>query len=726
MAYQTLYGVSMDQATAYGFASNSATSASNGSASGVESLCRQLYFGNIGPSMTIKDILDQVRGGMVENVRMVLEKGCAFVSFVDSHGASIFLHHAATSGCTIQNVPIKVSWGKQKNAGNHHHHNSSSSEAPPPAANPPNHALPPQLALAISKGATRNVYVGGLDATMTQNQLMLDFMHYGPIDNVALVPTKSCAFIHFASIADAIQAVNGHRLKYSRISYGRDRCDQPVNGAKSSNNPYEGSSQPAPPQQHPGPYHHPQQHSYPAYGHQSHPQYAQTPPPPQPRPMPPMQSHAPPHAHPSSYHPSSSAPHQPGYSHQGHGAYMPMNPYRPPFNQHPNPHPMVHPAYPTEFHPYAENFPPNAYPVFTIHPDNKKVVYFGSLAEDVTAEDVCSSVRCGGPLYSIRMVDAKRCCFLSFVTHAAAQTVYNTSQTTGIVIKGRRVNKVGWGKETIVSRAANDAIQLGASRNIYLGNIDVAIHTEAQLRADFSAVGAVEQIYFILDKKTAFVNFCSLVDGLKAMSILRGHFSQFDTMVNAELVQRLQQAYGHLKISFGKDRCASLPRPHFARPRSAVVPLIVAPNDADPMSPPILNDPVGAEVAAPETGPLEEVGLEVEPSEEVGVETEPSEEVGFEVENQGGENVDGLEEGESEDSLHAQSQSFNEADSVLMEKVGDNDVFLEDEGAVKCVEAGDAHSQVFLSHPSHATEPDTEEANSFDPTMPTSHVDLAQ
>jgi hypothetical protein len=92
-------------------------------------------------------------------------------------------------------------------------------------------ALPPAIALAVSGGASRNVYIGNLDETWTEERLRQDFSEYGEIELVNTLREKSCAFVNFTNIANAIKAIEAVRgreeYKRFKINFGKDRCGNP-------------------------------------------------------------------------------------------------------------------------------------------------------------------------------------------------------------------------------------------------------------------------------------------------------------------------------------------------------------------------------------------------------------------------------------------------------------------------------------------------------------------
>ncbi|KAL8674207.1 MAG: hypothetical protein Q9168_001375 [Polycauliona sp. 1 TL-2023] len=175
------------------------------SAGGIDNLGnRTVYLGNIHPETTIEEICNVVRGGLLHHIRYIPDKHICFVTFIDPTAAASFYALSNMQGLMIHNRRLKIGWGKHSGA------------------------LPPAIALAVSAGASRNVYIGNLDESWTEERLRLDFSEYGEVELVNALREKSCAFVNFTNIANAIKAIEAVRGKeeYSRfkVNFGKDRC----------------------------------------------------------------------------------------------------------------------------------------------------------------------------------------------------------------------------------------------------------------------------------------------------------------------------------------------------------------------------------------------------------------------------------------------------------------------------------------------------------------------
>jgi RNA recognition motif-containing protein len=168
---------------------------------------RTVYLGNIHPETTLEEICNVVRGGLLHHIRYIPDKHICFVTFIDPTSAASFYALSNLQGLMIHNRRLKIGWGKHSGA------------------------LPPAIALAVSGGASRNVYVGNLDESWTEERLRQDFSEYGEIELVNALREKSCAFVNFTNIANAIKAIEAVRgreeYKRFKINFGKDRCGNP-------------------------------------------------------------------------------------------------------------------------------------------------------------------------------------------------------------------------------------------------------------------------------------------------------------------------------------------------------------------------------------------------------------------------------------------------------------------------------------------------------------------
>lgn len=366
---------------------------------------RTVYVGNIPSEASVTELLDLVHFGPIENVRMLPEKNCAFISFLTGQVAAAFHADSSVKHVSLRNQELKIGWGKPS--------------VPPPAV----------LYAVQHQQASRNVYIGGLNAATTEESLRKDLTRFGPIDQVKIVREQNIGFVHFLSIQTAMKVVAALPAEpdwsEQRISYGKDRCAYVPKG----------------------------QQQIQAHNHQAAAMGLAT---------------------------ATWLGYPTGYVHVSPPS---------PFQQSPDPDGRTNGDSDTTGRPSPLN---QVEP--QLHQFGNRTVYLGNLHPDMTAEDICNHVR-GGILQSIRYMPDRHIAFVTFVDHNAALTFYHMALVTGITIHNRRL-KIGWGKPTgPLSPALALAVQAGASRNVYIGNInDPKVMDEEKIRADLSEFGELEMV----------------------------------------------------------------------------------------------------------------------------------------------------------------------------------------------------------------------------------------
>jgi len=186
-----------------------------------------------------------------------------------------------------------------------------------------------------------------------------------------------------------------------------------------------------------------------------------------------------------------------------------------------------------------------------------RTIFIGNLPKGCKISEVCNVVK-GGMLEKIKYFEDKHMAFITFIDPNSAAQFYHSSKEKNIVIF-QKVCKIGWGKNPgCLSDALNLMIKQGASRNIYIGNINFGkFQRNEELNADTSdfffnennlhrfirKYGEVEQINFLIEKNCCFVNFMNISDAIIAIDKIKEHPN-----------------FQNLKINFGKDRCANQPR----------------------------------------------------------------------------------------------------------------------------------------------------------------------
>ncbi|KAH7883351.1 hypothetical protein F5I97DRAFT_230858 [Phlebopus sp. FC_14] len=165
---------------------------------------RTVYVGNLPATASVDELLNLVHFGPLESIRVLPEKSCVFLSFLDGATAASFHADATIKKLSLHGQELKIGWGK-----------------PSPVS--------AQVQLAIQQSnASRNVYLGGLDEGMTEEMLRDELSRFGLIDQVKIVRDKNIGFVHFLSISVATKVVNTLPTEPAwagkRVNYGKDRC----------------------------------------------------------------------------------------------------------------------------------------------------------------------------------------------------------------------------------------------------------------------------------------------------------------------------------------------------------------------------------------------------------------------------------------------------------------------------------------------------------------------
>ncbi|WFD32635.1 hypothetical protein MSPP1_003683 [Malassezia sp. CBS 17886] len=427
---------------------------------------RTVYVGNLPADASVDELLDLVKFGPIENVRLLPEKTCAFISFLSSQVAAAFHADSSVKRVTLHSQELKIGWGRPS--------------APPPAV----------VAAVQQQQASRNVYIGQLDEAITEQSLRDELGHFGPIDQVKIVRDQGIAFVHFLSIQTAMYVVAELSADPAwhgrRVNFGKDRCAYVPKG----------------------------QQQIQAHNHQAAAMGLTA---------------ATWLGYPTGYanfHPSgpteaalctmfSREAHKPSAGADADGSHCASAPQRA----------------------RASNVERQ------YHQFGNRTVYLGNLHPDTTIEDICNHVR-GGILQTVRHMRDRHIAFVTFVDPHAALTFFHLATIGSTTIHNRRL-KVGWGKQSgPLSPALALAVQSGASRNVYMGNIaEPEQLSEEKIRMDLSAFGELEMVNTLRERNCAFANFVSIQSAIQCIERLKYH-----------------DDYKFLKIAFGKDRCGNPPR----------------------------------------------------------------------------------------------------------------------------------------------------------------------
>ncbi|KAK8861743.1 hypothetical protein IAR55_002566 [Kwoniella newhampshirensis] len=190
---------------------------------------RSLWIGNLDVNATSDALLNVFAPyGAIESVRMLPEKTCAFVNFMDKADAirarDDVLNRLGGQVATLsETAPVRIGFGKIDSAPNGP---SLSSVAPAPpnlvftsgSNGPPAVTVPPPSTLAAvttldqatdqSSLPTRALWIGSIPGTTSPSTLLQIFSPFGPVESARVLMNKCCGFVNFERLDSAVSARN--------------------------------------------------------------------------------------------------------------------------------------------------------------------------------------------------------------------------------------------------------------------------------------------------------------------------------------------------------------------------------------------------------------------------------------------------------------------------------------------------------------------------------------
>ncbi|GAA5957631.1 hypothetical protein JCM3765_001461 [Sporobolomyces pararoseus] len=175
---------------------------------------RSLWVGNMDPKTTPAD-LQQVFApyGAIESLRLIPDKECGFVNFVsvsDAIRAKEDVLNRLGGQLTKTSGLVRIGYGKAE-------------ATPAPAAPGLVHPRSTAAGAAVLTGTdlnlqtqpTRALWVGSIPSSTTPNHLLAIFSSFGQIESARVLTHKSCGFVNFERLDDAVaarKALNGREV----------------------------------------------------------------------------------------------------------------------------------------------------------------------------------------------------------------------------------------------------------------------------------------------------------------------------------------------------------------------------------------------------------------------------------------------------------------------------------------------------------------------------------
>lgn len=197
---------------------------------------RLVYISNLPPVVKTFDIVNIVRGGIVEQIQYVPGQRYCFIKFIYPDSAKDFMENSEKKPIVLHGYTLSVQFGNKGNT-----------------LSP----IPPALLKKVLSGATRNVYLSLPEFSYKQKytsdpkyssygyfqlpkpqQIINDFsLTFGPLEQINFAGDGHCCWINFMSIHSAVKLLdflqeapqefhNVFKGRYEGLvlRYGKDRC----------------------------------------------------------------------------------------------------------------------------------------------------------------------------------------------------------------------------------------------------------------------------------------------------------------------------------------------------------------------------------------------------------------------------------------------------------------------------------------------------------------------
>ncbi|KAF5387114.1 hypothetical protein D9615_001864 [Tricholomella constricta] len=189
---------------------------SEGPSSQTQTPTRSLWIGNLDSAVTSEQLIHVFAPyGAIESLRLLPEKECGFVNFVDLTDAvrakEDVLNRLGGDIGMPNGQTVRIGFGKADSAPVAPAKGTPTSPGPTsPGAGPGKNAgsnanLGPMDA-QLQSTPTRALWIGSIPSTTTPATILSVFSPYGPIESARVLTHKNCGFINFERLDDAVRA----------------------------------------------------------------------------------------------------------------------------------------------------------------------------------------------------------------------------------------------------------------------------------------------------------------------------------------------------------------------------------------------------------------------------------------------------------------------------------------------------------------------------------------
>ncbi|KZT03494.1 uncharacterized protein LAESUDRAFT_659487 [Laetiporus sulphureus 93-53] len=196
---------------------NRATSPKSEGSSQVQTPTRSLWIGNLDSSVTSEQLIHVFAPyGAIESLRLLPEKECGFVNFVDQTDAirakEDVLNRLGGDIGMPNGQTVRIGFGKADSApvapakGTNMNSPSATSPGGALGKSTGNNAGLAGLDAQLQSTPTRALWIGSIPSTTTPATILSVFSPYGPIESARVLTHKNCGFINFERLDDAVRA----------------------------------------------------------------------------------------------------------------------------------------------------------------------------------------------------------------------------------------------------------------------------------------------------------------------------------------------------------------------------------------------------------------------------------------------------------------------------------------------------------------------------------------
>ncbi|KAG6866101.1 hypothetical protein C0991_008853 [Blastosporella zonata] len=178
---------------------------------------RSLWIGNLDSAVTSEQLIRHFAPyGAIESLRLLPEKECGFVNFVDQADAirakEDVLNRLGGDIGMPNGQTVRIGFGKADSAPVAPAKGTPTSPGPtsPPGTTPGKAAAsttgPGAMDAQLQSTPTRALWIGSIPSTTTPATILSVFSPYGPIESARVLTHKNCGFINFERLDDAVRA----------------------------------------------------------------------------------------------------------------------------------------------------------------------------------------------------------------------------------------------------------------------------------------------------------------------------------------------------------------------------------------------------------------------------------------------------------------------------------------------------------------------------------------